>query len=311
MTVLTAFLVATISSGTPLLFATLGEILTEKVGNLNLGVEGMMMMGAAFAFIVGMSTGSPGLALLAGMAAGGGGALIYAFLTVSLRANQVVTGLSLTIFGAGVADFVCKSVTGQTLPTIVTGVFQRVKIPLIGDIPVIGEALFHQSILVYFGYVIAVIMWIYLWKTSAGLRARAVGENPGAADAGGIHVSANKYIHIVMGGMLAGIAGAYLSLYYSPTWQPGITGGMGWIAVALVIFSMWNPLRAIFGAYIFGALKIIGFQFQQLGIDIPAQFVDMLPYLVTVLVLIFISIRKSQKNPPPGSLGNEYFREKR
>jgi simple sugar transport system permease protein len=310
MDILTAFLIATVASGTPLLLATLGEILTEKVGNLNLGVEGMMLMGASFSFIAGMSTQSPGLAVMAGMAAGGFGALIYAFLTVSMRANQVVTGLSLTIFGAGLADFVGKSVTGKTLPVVVTGVYAPVKIPLLGDIPVIGPALFNQSILVYFGYAIAILMWIYLRRTSQGLKARAVGENPAAADAAGIRVSGNKYAHIVMGGVLAGLAGAYLSLYYSPTWQPGITAGMGWIAVALVIFAMWNPLRAILGAYVFGGLRIIGLQFQQ-SIKIPTQFMDMLPYVVTVLVLIFVSIRKSRKNPPPGSLGTAYFREER
>lgn len=311
MDILTSFLVATIASGTPLLFATLGEILTEKVGNLNLGVEGMMLLGASFSFIAGMATGSPLLALLCGMAAGGVGALIYAFLTVSMRANQVVTGLSLTIFGAGLANFVGTSVTGLTLATQVTSVFSRAKIPLLGDIPVIGPALFNQSVLVYLGYAVAVLMWIYLGRTSAGLRARAVGENPAAADAAGVGVSGQKYAHICMGGVLAGIAGAYLSLYYSPTWQPGITAGMGWIAVALVIFAMWNPLRAVLGAYVFGGLRIVGFQLQALGIRIPTQFVDMLPYVVTILVLIFVSVRKSNKNPPPGSLGNAYFREER
>ncbi|MGI5849367.1 MAG: ABC transporter permease [Christensenellales bacterium] len=307
---ITAFLIATIASGTPLLFATLGEILTEKVGNLNLGVEGMMLLGASFSFVAGMASANPIFALLAGMAAGGAGALIYAFLTVSLRANQVVTGLSLTIFGSGVADFIGKSLTGTTLSTAVTAVYMPLRIPVLGDIPILG-AFFSQSILVYFGYAIAVLMWLYLYNTSGGLRARAVGENPASADASGISVNANKYAHICVGGMLSGIAGAYLSIYYSPTWQPGITGGMGWIAVALVIFAVWNPMRAIIGAYVFGGLKIIGFQFQKLGVNIPTQFVDMLPYFVTIIVLIFISIRKSRKNPPPGNLGNAYFREER
>ena len=311
MDILTSFLVATIASGTPLLLATLGETLTEKVGNLNLGVEGMMLLGASFSFVAGMASGSPVLALLAGMAAGGIGGLIYAFVTVSLRANQVVTGLSLTIFGTGLANFVGKSFTGLTLPTQVTALFQRVQIPLLGDIPVIGQALFNQSIFVYFGYAAAALMWIYLGRTSMGLRARAVGENPGSADAAGIRVGAQKYAHICVGGVFSGIAGAYLSLYYSTTWQPGITAGMGWIAVALVIFSMWNPLRAVLGAYLFGALRIIGFQFQSLGINIPAQFVDMLPYVVTVVVLVFVSVRRSGKIPPPGSLGKAYFREER
>lgn len=311
MTILTAFLVATVSSGTPLLLATLGEIMTEKVGNLNLGVEGMMLMGASFSFIAGMSTGSSAIALIAGLVAGGVGALIYAFLTVSLRANQVVTGLSLTIFGSGVADFVGKSVTGQTLPTFVTDAFSRVSIPILSDIPVIGEALFNQSMIVYVGYVVAVLMWIYFRRTTPGLKARAVGENPAAADAAGVGVTTYKYVNIGLGGVLAGLGGAYLSLNYSTTWQPGITAGMGWIAVALVIFSVWNPMRALLGAYLFGALKIIGFQFQSYNIDVPIQFVDMLPYAVTVVVLVFVSIRKSRKNPPPGALSNPYFREER
>jgi Uncharacterized ABC-type transport system, permease component len=311
MNILTAFLVATISSGTPLLFATLGEILTEKVGNLNLGVEGMMMMGASFSFVVGMSTGSPGLALLAGMAAGGAGALIYSFLTVSLRANQVVTGLSLTIFGSGIADFAAKSYTGLTLPPGVTSVYAAVKIPLLGGIPVLGEVFFNQSILVYFGYAIAIFMWIYLYRTLPGLKARAIGENPAAADAAGVRVGAGKYAHVCIGGMLAGMGGAYLSLHYSATWQPSITGGMGWIAVALVIFAVWNPLRAVVGAYIFGLLRILPLQLQTLGVTVSNQLVSMLPYAVTVLVLVLVSIRKSRKNPPPGDLGNAYFREER
>ncbi len=311
MDIIISFLAATISSGTPLLLATLGEILTEKAGNLNLGVEGMMLLGAAFSFAAGMAFGSPVLALLAGMAAGGIGALIYAFLTVTMRANQVVTGLSLTIFGTGLANFTCNSVTGLTLSTEVTGIFQRFAIPLLSKIPVIGQTFFNQSVFVYFGYIAAISMWIYLNKTTAGLKVRTVGENPGAADAAGIRVNGNKYIHIFIGGILSGIAGAYLSLHYSTTWQPGITGGMGWIAVALVIFSVWNPVRALFGAYIFGALRIIGFQLQSLKINIPVEIVDMLPYAFTIIVLIFVSVRKSRKNPPPGSLGTSYFREER
>lgn len=311
MDILSSFLAATISSGTPLLLATLGETITEKVGNLNLGVEGLMLLGAAFSFVTGMASGSPFFALLAGMAAGGAGALIYAFLTVTLRANQVVTGLSITIFGTGLADFIGKSVTGLTLSTTVTGVYKRIALPLISKIPVIGQALFNQSILVYFGYIAAILMWIYLGRTTAGLRARMVGENPGAADAAGIRVNGSKYVHICIGGIFSGIAGAYLSLHYSTTWQPGITGGMGWIAVALVIFSMWNPVRALLGAYIFGGLKIIGFQLQSLGVYIPIQFVDMLPYVFTIIVLLLVSVKKSKKNPMPGSLGVAYFREER
>jgi len=306
-----SFLAATIQAGTPLLFATLGESITEKSGNLNLGVEGMMLMGAVVGFSVGLNTQNPILAILAALIAGGMGALIYAFLTVTLRANQVVTGLALSIFGGGFSGFMGQKLIGQTLPDSFKANFQALKIPLLGDIPFLGPVLFNHDIIVYLGYVTAILLGIYLKNTIKGLNLRVVGENPAAADAAGINVTLYKYVNIILGGALCGLGGAYLSLVTIPTWQDGVTAGRGWIAVALVIFVTWNPYKALFGAYLFGGLDIIGFRIQKYDIKIPQSIIDMLPYLVTVVVLIFISMKKSKENSPPKALGEAYFREDR
>lgn len=305
------FLVATVHAGTPLLFATLGEIITEKVGNLNLGVEGMMLIGAVAGFEVGLATHNPILAMLGAAVAGTLGALIYAFLTVTLKANQVVTGLALTIFGTGVSGFVGKSLSGNTMPSNIKSFFSEVKIPLLGDIPFIGNIFFQQDWFVYLGYVLVVVFGIYLYRTKYGLNLRTVGENPAAADASGINVSLYKYINILIGGALCGLGGAYLSVVYVPQWQENITAGRGWIAVALVIFATWNPYKAILGAYLFGGLDIIGVRLQKFNLKLPSQIIDMLPYAVTIIVLIFISMKKVKENSPPKALGEPYFREDR
>jgi general nucleoside transport system permease protein len=306
-----SFLAAAIVAGTPLLFATLGEILTEKVGNLNLGVEGMMLMGAVMGFMVGLKTGNPALAMLAAMAAGGLGAGIYAFLTITLRANQVVSGLALTIFGTGFSSFVGTSLVGEVAPAGIKSFFAQVQIPILSRIPFIGPIFFRQDPFVYFGYIMAVVIGIYLYKTSVGLNMLSIGENPNAADAVSINITLYKYIHIIAGGALCGLGGAYLSLVYVPAWQENVTAGRGWIAVALVIFASWNPYKALIGAYLFGGLDIIGFRIQGTGIQISQYVIDMLPYLVTIIILVVVSFRKSIKNAPPKALGNPYFREER
>lgn len=305
------FLAAVIQAGTPLLFATLGEIITEKAGNLNLGVEGMMLLGAVVGFQVGFVTSNPGLALLGAMVAGAVGGLIYAFLTVTLRANQVVTGLSLTIFGTGVSGFMGQKLAGKALPAGMKAAFAPVKLPGLGDIPYIGEILFHRDILVYIAYIAVIASGIYLYKTRKGLNLRTVGENPAAADAAGINVPLYKYVNILLGGALCGLGGAYLSLVYVPAWKENITAGRGWIAVALVIFATWNPYKAILGAYFFGGLDILGFRLQKYDIKVSQYLIDMLPYVVTLLVLIVTSMKKSKENSPPKALGNSYFREDR
>ncbi len=305
------FLNAAVQAGTPLLFATLGEIMTEKVGNLNLGVEGLMLMGAVAGFEIGLVTSNAYMALLGAAIAGAFGGLIFAFLTVSLKANQVVTGLSLTILGTGLSGFAGKSLMGKVVPANVGHFFKAFEIPLLKDIPILGQILFNQNIFIYFGYFMAIVLGIYMYKTRWGLNMRMVGENPSAADASGININLYKYVHILAGGALCGLGGAYLSLVYVPAWQENVTAGRGWIAVALVIFSTWNPNKAVLGAYFFGGLDIIGFRLQKFDISISQYIVDMFPYLATIIVLIMISMRKSRENMPPEGLGNPYFREER
>lgn len=306
-----AFLSAAVQAGTPLLFATLGEIISEKVGNLNLGVEGMMLIGAVAGFSVGFATQNPVLALFGAMAAGALSAWIYAFLTVTFRVNQVVTGLTLTIFGGGVSGFAGKALAGKVVPENLKTIFAARKIPLLGDIPFIGRILFQQDWFVYLGYLMVILLGIYMYKTKIGLNMRTVGENPGAADASGINVSLYKYVHILIGGALCGLGGAYLTLVYVPAWQDNITAGRGWIAVALVIFATWNPYKAIIGSCFFGALSLAGLYLQKFNIQISLFLIDMLPYVVTIIVLVFISMKRVKENSPPKALGESYFREDR
>ncbi|MDR2177889.1 MAG: ABC transporter permease [Treponema sp.] len=310
------FLHTSVQMGTHILYAVLGGILCEKTGNMNLGIEGMMLLGASLGFSAALSSASPPAAILAAGSAGAAGALIYAIITVSLRGNQVVTGLILTIFGTGVSGFAGKELSGKALPEAVAGAFAPVKVPLLSRIPVLGEIFFNQSPYVLAGMILAVLMYVYFRFTRLGLNARAVGENPAVADASGVPVNLYKYVHTVLGGFLCGIGGAYLSLVFVPRWQENITAGAGWIAVALIIFSTWNPLRAVFAAYLFGALKGVGFKLQGLELTLPGfrliaspRILDMLPYLATVLVLVFITGKKRGKHQSPAALGQPYFRE--
>jgi len=311
MTSVISFLAAAIVAGTPLLFATLGEILIEKSGNLNLGVEGMMLMGAVIGFLFGLKTGNVLAALLGAMIAGAAGGLIFAFLTITLRTNQVVTGLALATFGSGFSSLVGKTLVGQTAPMAIKTFFKPYSIPLLSKIPFFGPVFFKQDPFVYFGYILAILIGIYLYNTSKGLNLRAIGENPGCADAASINISVYKYIHILSGGALCGLGGAYLSLVYIPSWQENVVAGRGWIAIALVIFAAWNPYKAIFGAFLFGGLDIIGFRLQGSQINVSQYLVDMLPYIVTIVVLVVVSMRKSKNNAPPKNLGVPYFREER
>ncbi|MBE7063127.1 MAG: ABC transporter permease [Clostridia bacterium] len=309
-------LTAAIRAGIPLLFGTTGEIITEKSGNMNLGVEGMMWLGAFFGFYAGLHTDSLILALLCAFAAGLGGALIYAVLTVSLRANQTVAGLALTIFGTAFANFFGLRMiadNGGFLPKLsprLTGILADKPIPLLGKIPYIGKLLFSHNILVYLGIGIAVLAFLYMNKTRAGLRMRAVGEAPATADAAGINVTLTKYIHILLGGGVCGLGGAYLSLaFFGGQWQNACVDGQGWIAVALVIFANWNPVKAILGTLLFGMFEVIRFRVDWL--NIPPAFCDMLPYVITTLILVIASIRRSRERRQPQGCGNNYFREDR
>jgi len=300
---------ASVVAGTPLLLATLGELITEKAGNLNLGVEGMMLIGAISGFALGFHFQDPFIALLGAAVAGSLSAFIYGFLTITLRSNQVVSGLSLTIFGTGVSSFIGTNFIGKKMAQEVINFFKPVEIPLLSKIPIIGEVFFYQDIYIYLSYILAVFLGIYLYRTRKGLNLTAIGENPSAADAAGINIDLYKYIHILVGGALCGLGGAYLSIVEVPTWQDNITAGRGWIAIALVIFSKWNPLKSIYGAYLFGGLSIIGFRIQYLNIS--QNLLNMLPYIVTIIVLTFSSLNKSKEGSPPKSLSLPYFREER
>lgn len=310
------FLQVAVQMGTHILLGILGGILFEKSGNTNLGTEGMMLLGASIGYYAGMKTGNPAAAVLCAGMAGSLGALIYAFITVSLRGNQVVTGLVLTIFGTGVAGYLGKTLTAQPLPTSVIEPFYHKAIPLLSKIPVIGPMLFDQSMYVYMSICIAILLYVYYKYTRWGLNIRAIGENPAAADASGINVSKYKYLHICAGGFLCGLGGSYLSLVFVPRWQENITAGAGWISIALVIFSTWNPLKAIGAAWAFGALKGLAFKCQNMNIAghsvaLSTQLLDMIPYIATVVVLVIMSLKMRRENQSPAALGNSYFREER
>jgi simple sugar transport system permease protein len=305
------FLAATIVASTPLLFATVGEIVTEKAGLLNLGVEGLMLIGAIMGFVAAFATGDPIMGVLGAAAAGAAGGLIFAFLTVSLRANQVVTGLTLTIFGAGFASFMGKTYVGLVVPKAVKSFFAPVSIPLLGDIPFIGPIFFQRDVFVYFGYLTVILVTLYFYKTRAGLNLKAVGESAAAADASGVNVTLYKYVHTCIGGALCGLGGAYMSLVMMSVWQENVVAGRGWIAVALVIFASWNPIKAFVGAFLFGGLSILGFRLQSMGIHISQYWVDMLPYAATIVIIILSTKKNRKENQPPSDLGIPYFREER
>lgn len=312
------FLFAAIKAGTPLLFGTTGEIMNEKVGHLNLGVEGMMFMGAFSGFYVGYHTDNVLLALLAAILAGVFGSLIYAFLTVTLMANQNVTGLTLTIFGTGFARFfgeimISNSADGTPkLSSRFVSLLSEKPIGILGEIPYIGKLFFYHNPLVYLAIIIAILVGIYMKNTRAGLSMRAVGENPATADAAGINVVAVKYTHLLMGGGICGLGGAYLSLINGGgVWNSNCVNGQGWISVALVIFASWSPVKAIFGSFVFGAFSVLQFYISKSIINLPNAFYVMLPFLVTIGVLIITSMNKSKKHSQPASCGTNYFREER
>ncbi len=318
MEMLIKFLVAAVLAGTPLLFGTLGEIMNERVGHLNLGVEGMMAMGACAGFMAGFYTDSFGLALIAAFAAGAIGALIYGVLTITLMANQNVTGLTLTIFGTGIANFVGYFFLGKAdegtmkLPANITAQMRSIHIPGLSDIPYVGELLFSYNPFVYIGIIVAIILAIYYYRTQTGLNVRSIGENPAAADAAGIEVVKWKYINVVIGGGICGIGGAYtIMITNGGVWISNCVGGLGWIAVALVIFASWKPANAIVGSIVFGALRILKYYINKEMVPIPNAFYDMLPFLITALVLIATSVKKSKEGMQPAACGTNYFREER
>ena len=297
----------TITSSMAVLYATIGEIFTERSGILNLGVEGMMLMGALTVFATVNASHSLILAVLAALLAGGVFALIHGFFSITLRVNQVVSGLALTLFGIGLSDFLGRPFIGKVSPE-----FAPFNLFPLDRIPIIGDVFFNHHILVYPSYLIVPIAYLFLHKTRYGLNLRAIGENPSAADTVGINVFTLRYIYTFIGGALAGLGGAYLSLAYTPGWKEQMTGGQGWIAIALVIFSMWDPLRAVAGALLFGFINAFQFYCQAAGLTIiPSYVLQMLPYLFTIGVLVMITRWEAAKNRvgAPAALGIPFERE--
>ena len=289
------------------LYATIGEIFAERSGVLNLGVEGMMLIGALAAFAATQSLQSLWLGMLIAMLAGGLFAMIHGFFTITLRVNQVVSGLALTLFGIGLTNFLGRPFIGK-----LSLKFEPVELFPLSKIPILGEIFFTQSALVYPAYLLVPVSYVFLFKTRFGLQLRAVGENPAAADTVGISVFATRYLYVFVGGALAGLGGAYLSLAYTPGWKEQMTGGQGWIAIALVIFAMWDPLKAAAGALLFGFINAFQFYCQAAGITlIPSYILRMLPYLFTIGVLAVITHWKSAKIRvgAPDSLGVPFERE--
>ena len=304
--ILISILTRTLIAGTPLLLGTLGEIITERSGVLNLGVEGMMAVGAMSAFTVTLTTGSPWIGLLAAVLAGALAAGIHAFVSVSLRANQVVSGLALTMLGLGVSGLFGRPFIGRPLPQKLNAI----RIPGLAEIPVVGRILFSQDPLFYLAVVLGILLWILLNRTRWGIEIRSVGENPAAAEVQGISVGRIRYLCVLLGGALAGMAGAHLSLVYSKSWTEGLTGGRGWIVIALTIFALWNPLRAFLGAFLFGCIFVLQYLLQPIGV--PPNFLAMMPYLATLAVLLAGGLRRDRRRLlAPAKLGEPYSKGER
>jgi ABC-type uncharacterized transport system permease subunit len=295
--VLIAVLAATVQSGTPIVYATLGEIVTERSGILNLGVEGIMLTGALAAFLTALWTGSAMLGFLAGGVCGALLAGVHGLVCLVFQGNQVVSGLALTILGTGLANYLGTPFVGKSVPG-----FKAAAVGLLSHIPLLGPVFFNQDPLVYISFIMPLILWLYLRYTRWGLGLCAVGEYPEAALAAGLRTIGFRWIGVLLGGWLMGLGGAYLSLAYTHSWTTGLTAGRGWIAVALVIFSFWHPGRALLGAYLFGGVMAFQFRLQAMGTNIPSSLLLMLPYLLTIIVLVFSSW-KGRGDEAPAALG--------
>ncbi|MDO6727515.1 ABC transporter permease [Cognatishimia sp. 1_MG-2023] len=282
-------------AATPLLLAAIGELVVEKAGVLNLGVEGMMIIGAICGFAIAVETTNPYLGLLAAMAGGAVLSLLFAFLTQVALANQVASGLALTLFGLGLSALMGQSYVGIKPPAMA-----KLDIPFLTDLPIIGPILFGHDPVLYVGLALTAATWALLKYSRLGLILRAVGENHEAAHALGYHVVRTRVLAILFGGACAGLGGAYISLIRVPQWTEGMTAGIGWIALALVVFASWKPWRVLLGAYLFGGINVLQLNLQAAGVAIPVEYLAMSPYLITILVLVIMSADKSRA---PASLG--------
>jgi simple sugar transport system permease protein len=302
MGMLEAITLTVIAASTPLLLAAAGELVAERAGVLNLGVEGMMIVGAACGFAAAYFTGSTLIGAFAGVLAGALMALVFALLTLGLAVNQVATGLALTILGIGLSGLIGAGFVGARITAA-----PQLALPVLTGLPLIGRILFGQDAFVYASVALVAGIWRFLYRSRAGLVLRAVGDNPASAHALGYPVLRVRLIAVLFGGACAGLAGAYLSLAYTPFFVPGMTAGRGWIALALVVFASWRPLRLTAGAYLFGAVTILQLHAQGLGLGIPSQLMTSLPYLATIVVLVLISrARGTAGSAAPASLGTAF-----
>jgi simple sugar transport system permease protein len=292
----------TLIAGTPLLLGTIGEVICERSGILNLGVEGVMAIGAVTAFIVTFLSYNPWLGLLAAVIVGMLISITHAYASITLRSNQVVSGLALTMLGLGISGLVGKPYVGKPLEIKMN----LMPIPILSDIPFIGPIFFNQSPFFYMAVVLAIAAWFTLEYTKIGIKIRATGEYPKAAETQGVNVSLIKYACVIIGGGFSGLAGANLSISYSKSWIEGMTAGRGWIVIALTIFALWNPMRALVGAFLFGGIFVLQYLLQPLGIS--PNFLAMLPYITTLFVLLMVGLKDSKKLNAPAMLGEPYKR---
>ena len=282
-------------AATPILLAAIGELVVEKAGVLNLGVEGMMIVGAIAGFATAVETGSPLFGFLVSAFAGAALSLLFVIMTQVALANQVASGLALTLFGLGLSALMGQSYVGIKPPQL-----GQIHLPVLSDLPVVGQILFSHDIILYFGIALTAAVWAVLKYTRVGLVLRAVGENHDAAHALGYKVVRIRILAILFGGACAGLGGAYISLIRVPQWTEGMTAGVGWIALALVVFASWKPWRALLGAYLFGGVTVVQLNLQAAGVAIPVEYLAMSPYLITILVLVLLS---ADKSGAPAALG--------
>jgi len=306
MNLIISVLSRTLVAGTPLLLATVGEIIAERSGVYNLGIEGLMSLGAVIAFGVTYATSSPWLGLLAAIIVTAILSLIHAFVSITLKGKQTLSGLALTMVGIGLSGVIGRNYIGIPLPAR----FSSIYLPVLSKIPILGEILFSRDPLFYLSIIFTIFSSIIIFNTKIGINLRSVGESPKAADSVGIDVNQYRYISVIIGGAFAGFAGAYLSTAYIPQWIEGMTGGRGWIVIALTIFSYWHPLKAMFGAYIFGGIYVVQYLLQPLGIS-PSLLL-MLPYLTTLIILILNAEQSMLKHlGAPAGLGEPFIKEEK
>ncbi len=298
ITLITAIMAGAIARGTPMAFVAIGEAVVELSGIINIGVEGMMLLGALVSIAVDIATGSPILAIVAGGLAASGLACVHGILCVRLNINQIVSGFTITVLGAGLSGYFGRELIGARI-----GGIDQWKLPVLGDIPVVGEIFFNQDALVYASIITAVGVWFLIFRTSFGLKVRAVGQDPHAAALHGVPVRKIRFIAVALGGFLAGVGGSHLALAYTHVWVEHMTNGQGWIALALIIVAGWNPLRCLFVAWFFGGLLVLHPHLQTLGLGVSSYLIAMLPYLLSIIILTVVVIRdKNKKFGVPAAL---------